>query len=106
MVDAHDSKSCSERGESSSLSSGTVNMKKVLILVGPTASGKSALAVELARKLNCEVISADSRQVYKGLDIGSGKITKREMKGVRHHLLDISSPKNVFSVADYITAGH
>jgi tRNA dimethylallyltransferase len=76
--------------------------QKLLILVGPTASGKSALAVELAKKFNGEVISADSRQVYKGLDIGTGKITKREMQGVPHYLLDIASPKKAFSAQDFI----
>lgn len=75
---------------------------KVLIIVGPTASGKSDLAVRLARKFNGEIISADSRQVYKGLDIGSGKITKQEMQGIPHHLLDIASPKTQFSASDYI----
>lgn len=76
--------------------------QKVLILVGPTSSGKSALAVELARKFDGEVISADSRQVYRGLNIGTGKITKREMRGVRHHLLDIASPKKVFTAHDFL----
>ncbi len=71
---------------------------KILAIVGPTASGKSSLAVFLAQKLNGEVISADSRQVYKGLDIGTGKITKKEMLGVPHHMLDISNPKKVVSV--------
>src|SRR3989344_2993718 len=75
--------------------------QKVLIIVGPTSSGKSALAVELARRFNGEVISADSRQVYKGLDIGTGKVTKREMRGVRHHLLDVASPKRVFTAHDF-----
>ncbi len=70
----------------------------MLVILGPTASGKSGLAVKLALKHNGEVISADSRQVYKGLDIGTGKITKKEMCGVPHHLLDISSPKKVISV--------
>ncbi len=74
---------------------------KVLIILGPTASGKSALAVKLAKRLSGEIISADSRQVYRGLDIGSGKITKAEMKGVPHHLLDIVSPQKSFSVARY-----
>ncbi|HRY31305.1 MAG TPA: tRNA (adenosine(37)-N6)-dimethylallyltransferase MiaA [Candidatus Paceibacterota bacterium] len=74
---------------------------KILVILGPTSSGKSDLAVKLARKSSGEIISADSRQVYKGLDIGSGKITKKEMRGVPHHLLDIVSPKKVFSVADY-----
>src|SRR3989344_1418232 len=75
--------------------------QKILVLVGPTSSGKSALAVELARKFGGEVISADSRQVYRGLDIGTGKITKREMRGIRHHLLDITSPKNTFTAHDF-----
>ena len=74
---------------------------KVLVLVGPTASGKSALAVHLAKKLNGEIISADSRQVYKGLDIGTGKVTKNEMGGVPHHLLDVATPKKVFNADDF-----
>lgn len=78
-----------------------MNKPKILVIVGQTASGKSALAVKLARKFNGEVISADSRQVYKGLDIGTGKITEKEMKGVSHHLLDIVSPKKTFTVADF-----
>lgn len=75
--------------------------EKILIILGPTASGKSALAVELAKKFNGEVISADSRQVYRGLDIGSGKITKKEMRGVPHHLLDIENPKNSYTAAGW-----
>ncbi|MGB3921896.1 MAG: tRNA (adenosine(37)-N6)-dimethylallyltransferase MiaA [Minisyncoccia bacterium] len=75
--------------------------KKVLVIVGPTASGKSSLAVRLAKKFGGEIISADSRQVYKGLDIGTGKITKKEMWGVQHHLLDVASPKKQFSVSEY-----
>lgn len=65
---------------------------KIIAIVGPTASGKSDLAVSLAQKFNGEVISADSRQVYKGLDIGTGKITKKEMRGVPHYLLDVANP--------------
>ena len=76
-------------------------MKKIVVILGPTATGKSDLAVQLARKYNGEVISADSRQVYKGLDIGTGKITKKEMRGVPHYLLDVVSPKKVFSVAEW-----
>lgn len=76
--------------------------QKILVIVGPTASGKSALAVELAREFNGEVISADSRQVYRGLDIGTGKITKKEMRGVPHHLLDVASPKKKFSAGDFV----
>ncbi|MSU45221.1 MAG: tRNA (adenosine(37)-N6)-dimethylallyltransferase MiaA [Candidatus Zambryskibacteria bacterium] len=79
----------------------TKNKPKILVILGPTASGKSALAVKLARKYNGEVISADSRQVYKGLNIGTGKITKKEMLGIPHHLLDIVSPKETFNVVDW-----
>lgn len=76
-------------------------MKKVLVILGPTASGKSSLAVRLAKKFGGEIISADSRQVYKGLNIGTGKITKREMRGIPHYLLDVANPKKQFSVSDY-----
>lgn len=76
-------------------------MKKILVIVGPTASGKSDLAVKIAKKFNGEIISADSRQVYKGLNIGTGKITKKEMGGIKHHLLDVADPKKQFSVSDY-----
>jgi len=75
--------------------------KKLIVIVGPTASGKSDLGVAIARRFGGEVISADSRQVYQGLDIGSGKITKREMHRVPHHLLDVASPKRTFTVAQY-----
>lgn len=74
---------------------------QLLVILGPTASGKSALAVKLAKRFDGEIISADSRQVYRGLDIGSGKITKREMQNVPHHLLDVANPKRVFTVAQY-----
>src|SRR3990167_3060654 len=74
----------------------------VIAVVGTTASGKSSLAVEIARLIGGEIISADSRQVYRGLNIGTGKITKREMKGVSHHLLDVASPKKVFSADNYV----
>ena len=77
-------------------------LPKILVVLGPTATGKSDLAVHLAQKLNGEVISADSRQVYVGMDIGSGKITKAEMKGVPHHLLDIADPrKRIYNVDDF-----
>lgn len=76
-------------------------LHKVIVVAGPTASGKSDFAVELALKNGGEVISADSRQVYKGLDIGTGKITKEEMKGVPHHMLDIVNVGDEFSVAEY-----
>ncbi|MEK7587135.1 MAG: tRNA (adenosine(37)-N6)-dimethylallyltransferase MiaA [Patescibacteria group bacterium] len=74
---------------------------KVLVIVGPTASGKSGLAIRLAKRFNGEVISADSRQVYRGLEIGSGRLEVREMRGIKHHLLGIVSPKKVFSVSDF-----
>ena len=73
----------------------------LVAIVGPTASGKSALAVGLARKFNGEIISADSRQVYRGLDIGTGKITKREQLGVPHHLIDVAEARRQFSVVDF-----
>jgi len=74
---------------------------KILVILGPTASGKSDLAVKLAQKFNGEIISADSRQVYKGMDLGSGKITRKEMKGIKHYLLDVASPKRQFSVSQF-----
>jgi len=77
------------------------NKPKIIVILGPTASGKSDLAVKLAKKFNGEVVSADSRQVYRGLDIGTGKITKKEMSGIPHHLLDVASPESIFDVARY-----
>jgi len=74
---------------------------KLVAIVGPTAVGKSDYAVEYAIKHNGEVISADSRQVYTGLDIGTGKITTEEMRGVRHHLLGVCDPKEKFNVEKY-----
>jgi tRNA dimethylallyltransferase len=79
--------------------------QKLIVIVGPTASGKSDLAVTLAQQFNGEVISADSRQVYKGFDLGSGKITKKEMKGIPHHLLDVANPTRTFSAARYAKLG-
>ncbi|MFZ2621309.1 MAG: tRNA (adenosine(37)-N6)-dimethylallyltransferase MiaA [Minisyncoccia bacterium] len=75
--------------------------QKVLVILGPTATGKSNLAIKIAKKYKGEVISADSRQVYKGLDIGTGKITKKEMGGIPHHMLNIISPKKTFTVVDW-----
>lgn len=75
---------------------------KLIVIVGPTATGKSDLAVFLAQKINGEIISADSRQVYSGFDIGSGKITKREMQNVPHHLLDVADPKRTYTAARYV----
>lgn len=77
---------------------------KILLIVGPTASGKSALAVRLAKKFNGEIISADSRQVYKELTVGTGKILKKEMSGIRHHLLNVCSVKDsAFTAHDFYT---
>lgn len=76
-------------------------LPKAIVILGQTATGKSDLAVLIAKKVNGEIISADSRQIYKGLNIGSGKITKTEMRGVKHHMLDVSSPKRVFSVSQF-----
>ncbi|HVZ76163.1 MAG TPA: tRNA (adenosine(37)-N6)-dimethylallyltransferase MiaA [Candidatus Paceibacterota bacterium] len=77
----------------------------VIAIVGPTASGKSSLGIYLAQKLGGEVISADSRQVYKGLNIGTGKVTKKEMAGIPHHLLDVASPKRQFTVDQFVKLG-
>ena len=74
---------------------------RVVVIIGPTASGKSDFGIFLAKKFSGEIISADSRQIYKGLTIGSGKILKREMRKVPHHLLDVADPRRVFSVAQY-----
>lgn len=76
-------------------------MNKLIVILGPTASGKTDLSIKLAKKYNGEIISADSRQVYKGMDIGSGKITKKEMAGIPHYLLSIANPKRKFSVSQY-----
>lgn len=77
-------------------------MKKVLFLLGPTAVGKTSFGVKLAQKLNGEIISADSVQIFKGLDIGSAKVTKEEMQGVTHDGIDICSPQEEFSVFDFV----
>lgn len=74
---------------------------KVIVVLGQTATGKSNLAIKIAKQVNGEIISADSRQVYKGLDVGTGKISKKEMYGIPHHLLDVANPKNKFTVAEY-----
>ena len=76
-------------------------MNKLIVILGPTSSGKTGLSIKLAKKFNGEVVSADSRQVYKGMDIGTGKVTKKEMAGIPHYLLDVANPKTRFSVAQY-----
>lgn len=77
---------------------------KILAIVGPTAGGKTALSVALAKRAGGEVISCDSMQIYRGMDIGTAKPTKEEMQGVPHHLLDIAGPEEAFSVCDYVSA--
>ncbi|OGG59650.1 tRNA (adenosine(37)-N6)-dimethylallyltransferase MiaA [Candidatus Kaiserbacteria bacterium RIFCSPHIGHO2_02_FULL_50_50] len=80
--------------------------QKVVVIVGQTASGKTALSLELAQKIGAEIISADSRQVYLGMDLGSGKVTKEEQAIALHHLLDVADPrKDVFTVADFVEQG-
>ena len=74
---------------------------KVVAVVGTNASGKSTLGVRLARQFGGEIISADSRQVFRGLDLGSGKITPEEMQGVPHYLIDVREPGEFFSMADF-----
>ena len=76
-------------------------MKKVLVIAGPTASGKTGFAVEAAKRLDAEIISGDSIQVYRGLDIGSGKVTEEEACGIPHYLIDILSPFEDYSAADF-----
>lgn len=71
--------------------------------MGPTASGKSDLAIALARQYNGEIISADSRQVYRGMDIGTGKVTKAEQRMARHHLIDVASPKRSYNVTHFVS---
>ena len=76
-------------------------MKKVVIILGPTAVGKTKIGIELAKRLNTEIISGDSVQVYKGLDIGSAKVTKEETCGIKHHLIDVLEPTMTYSVCDF-----
>ncbi len=74
---------------------------KIIVILGQTSTGKSDFAVEIAKQIGGEIISADSRQVYKGMDLGTGKITKKEMCGISHHLLDIVSPSRIFTVNNF-----
>ncbi|MFC0043643.1 tRNA (adenosine(37)-N6)-dimethylallyltransferase MiaA [Metabacillus iocasae] len=77
--------------------------QKVIVLIGPTAVGKTKLSIEIAKKCNAEVISGDSMQIYRGMDIGTAKITEEEMEGIPHHLIDIKNPDESFSVAEFQT---
>lgn len=76
-------------------------MENVICIVGPTASGKTGLAIELAKKIDGEVISADSMQIYKGLDVGTAKVTKEEAQGIPHYIIDVCNVDEKFSVADF-----
>ncbi len=76
-------------------------MEKVIVIAGPTASGKTSLSIELAKKIEGEIISCDSMQIYQEMNIGTAKPTKEEMQGIKHHLLDFVSPNQRYSVADY-----
>lgn len=73
----------------------------VIAIVGPTASGKTSLSITLAERFDGEVISCDSRQVYRGMDLGTGKVNPDEMRGIPHHLLDVADPREVYTAADF-----
>lgn len=77
-------------------------MNDLICIAGPTASGKTGLAVALAKALNGEVVSCDSMQIYRGMDVGTAKPTPEEMQGVPHHLLDVADPGEDFSVGRYV----
>lgn len=76
-------------------------MNKLVVITGTNASGKSGLGIELAKKYGAEIVSADSRQVFTGLDLGSGKVTPEEMQGVPHHLIDVAEPNDFYSLLDF-----
>jgi len=76
-------------------------MKKIIALVGPTAVGKTYVSIELAKKLNTEIISADSMQIYKGMDVGTAKVTEDEKQGIIHHMIDIVEPDQEYSVSEF-----
>ncbi len=76
--------------------------EKILVITGPTATGKTRLSVELAKTLGGEIVSADSMQVYRGMDIGTAKVTRDEMQGVAHHMIDVAEPSEDYSVSRYV----
>lgn len=76
-------------------------MEKVIVICGPTASGKTGLSIKLAQKMQGEVISCDSMQIYKHMNIGTAKPTKEEMQDIKHHLIDFIEPNKRYSVADF-----
>ena len=78
-----------------------MNKPKVIVICGPTASGKTSLSIELAKKINGEIISCDSMQIYKDMNIGTAKVTEEEMQGIQHYLIDFVSPDVRYSVANY-----
>lgn len=78
-----------------------MNKPKVIVICGPTASGKTALSIELAKKVNGEIISSDSMQIYKDMDIGTAKPTEKEMQGIKHYLIDFVEPNQRYSVAEF-----
>lgn len=78
--------------------------KRIIAIIGPTASGKTALATKLAEKLSGEVVSCDSMQIYRGMDIGTAKPTEDEMRLIPHHMIDIAEPSQRFSVADFVNS--
>ena len=78
-----------------------MSKQKIIVICGPTASGKTALSIELAKKINGEIISSDSMQIYKDMDIGTAKPSKEEMQGIKHYLLDFVEPSQRYSVAEF-----
>ena len=78
-----------------------MSKNKVVIIAGPTATGKSDIAINLAKEINGEIISADSRQVYKYLDIGTNKVTKDEMSGIKHYMIDVTLPNNIYDISQF-----
>ena len=78
---------------------------KIIVILGQTATGKTNLSIDIAKRFNGEVVSADSRQIYRGLDLGTGKVTAEEMDEIHHHMIDIANPKEIFSVQQYVKQG-
>ena len=76
-------------------------MEKVIVVIGPTSVGKTKMGIELAKRFNGEVISGDSMQIYRGMDIGTAKVTQEEMEGIVHHCIDIRDPKENYSIKDF-----
>ncbi len=78
-------------------------MNQVIVIAGPTASGKTGLSVEVAKQLNTEIVSADSMQIYRGMDVGTAKVTEEEKQGVLHHMIDVVSPMENYNVSRYVS---